>query len=95
MNMIRLNKKCIFSSFLICLVLTVVVNVISGIVITYTHLYIYPYQPYWNLVSTTFIFLAAALRLIHIACDYATIKAFKVGSLLRVVVFMVLAYVTS
>jgi diguanylate cyclase (GGDEF)-like protein len=85
----------IFSSFLICLALAVVVNVIYGIGIVYTHLFYIPiiltgiwYPRYAG-------FFAAALGLIHIACDYMTVEALKFGSLLRAGMFMVVANVTS
>jgi len=85
----------IFSTFLICLLLAVVVNVIYGIGIVYTHLFYIPiiltgiwYPRYAS-------FVAAALGLIHITCDYMTIEALEFGSLLRAGMFMVVAYVTS
>ena len=85
----------VFLSFVICLILAVVVNVIYGIDIVYTHLFYLPiiltgiWYPRYALL------LAAALGLIHIACDYATLEGFKVGSLIRAVIFMTVAYVTS
>ena len=85
----------IFSSFLICVVLAVIVNVSYGIDIVYTHLFYIPIILTGIWYPRYAIFLAAALGLIHIACDYATIEAFKIGSLLRAVMFMVVAYVTS
>ncbi len=85
----------IFSAFLICLVLAVVVNVIYGIDVVYTHLFYIPiiltgiwYPRYAGL-------FAAAMGLIHITCDYMTVDALKFGSLLRAGMFMVVAYVTG
>jgi diguanylate cyclase (GGDEF)-like protein len=94
-NFMNYRFVIIFSTFLTCLLLAVVVNVIYGIDIVYTHLFYIPiiltgiwYPRYAG-------FCAASLGLIHIACDYATIEAFKITSLLRGVMFMVVAYVTS
>ena len=85
----------LFSAFLVCVVLAVVVNIIYGIDIVYTHLFYIPIILTGVWYPRYAIFLAAALGLIHIACDYATLGAFKIGSLLRAVMFMVVAYVTS
>jgi PAS domain-containing protein len=85
----------IFSSLLVCLVLAVVVNVIYGIDIVYTHFFYIPIILAGIWYPRYAIFLAVALGLIHIACDYATIEAFKIGSLLRTIMFMMVAYVTS
>jgi hypothetical protein len=94
-NFMNYRFVIIFSTFLTCLLLAVVVNVIYGIDIVYTHLFYIPiiltgiwYPRYAG-------FCAASLGLIHIACDYATIEAFKITSLLRGVMFMVVAYLTS
>jgi diguanylate cyclase (GGDEF)-like protein/PAS domain S-box-containing protein len=89
------HRFIIFLSFLICVVLAIVVNVIYGIDIVYTHLFYIPIILTGIWYPRYAIFLAVALGLIHIACDYATIEAFKIGSLLRAVMFMVVAYVTS
>ncbi|MHB8908109.1 MAG: hybrid sensor histidine kinase/response regulator [Syntrophales bacterium] len=86
----------IFFTFLICLLLAVVVNLMYGIDIVYTHLFYVPiiltgvwYPRYAG-------FVAAALGLIHIACDYyQTIETLRLGSLLRAGMFMVVAYVTG
>ena len=85
----------VFSTFLICLVSAVVVNVIYGIDVVYTHLFYIPVILTGIWYPRYAIFLAAALGLIHIACDYTTVKALKIGSLIRAVMFMVVAYVTS
>ena len=85
----------VFSTFLICLALAVVVNVIYGIDIVYTHLFYLPIILTGIWYPRYAISLAAALGLIHIACDYATIKAFKIETLIRATMFMIVAYVTS
>ena len=85
----------VFTTFLICLVLAVVVNVLYGIDIVYTHLFYIPIVLAGVWYPRYAIFLAAALGLIHIACYYATLEAFKIESLLRAIMFMIVAYVTS
>ena len=85
----------VFLTCLTCLVLAVVVNVIYGIDIVYTHLFYLPIILTGIWYPRYAILLAAALGLIHIACDYATIEAFKVVSLLRAIMFMIVAYVTG
>jgi PAS domain S-box-containing protein len=85
----------VFSTFLICLVLAVVMNVIYEIDILYTHFFYIPIILTGIWYPRYAILLAAALGLIHIACDYATLGAIKVGSLFRAVMFMIVAYVTS
>ena len=94
-NFMNQRFVIIFSTFLICSLLAVVVNVIYGIDIVYTHLFYIPiiltgiwYPRYAG-------FLAAALGLFHISCEYATLGAFKIGSFLRAVMFMVVANVIS
>ena len=94
-NFMNQRFVIIFSTFLICSLLAVVVNVIYRIDIVYTHLFYIPiiltgiwYPRYAG-------FLAAALGLIHISCEYATLGAFKIGSFLRAVMFMVVANVIS
>jgi len=85
----------LFSAFLICVVLAVIVNVLYKIDIVYTHLFYIPIILTGIWYPKYAVFLAAALGLIHIACDYATAETFKIGALLRAVLFMVVAYVTS
>ena len=85
----------LFLTFLICSVLSVVVNVIYGIDIVYTHLFYIPIILAGIWYPRHAVFLAAALGLIHIACEYASAEAFKIGALLRAAMFMVVAYVTS
>ena len=80
---------------LICVALTFVVNVRYGIDIVYTHLYYIPIILTGIWYPRYALFFAAALGLIHIASDYANAESFKIGSLLRAVMFMVVAYVTS
>jgi preprotein translocase subunit YajC len=94
-NFMNQRFVIIFSTFLICSLLAVVVNVIYGIDIVYTHLFYIPiiltgiwYPRYAG-------FFAAALGLIHISCEYATQGAFKIGSFFRAVMFMVVANVIS
>jgi cytochrome b subunit of formate dehydrogenase len=77
------------------LALAVVVNIFSGIDIVYTHLVYIPIILTGIWYPRYAIFLAAVLGMIRIACDYATIEAFKTGTLLRAVMFMVVAYLTS
>ena len=85
----------VFSTFLICLALAVVVNVIYAIDIVYTHLFYIPIILTGIWYPRYVISLAAALGLIHMACDYATIKAFKIEPLIRATMFMIVGYVTS
>jgi len=85
----------LFLTFLICLVLSVVVNVIYGIDIVYTHLFYIPIILTGIWYPRYAVFLAATLGLIHIACEYSSAEAFKIGSLLRAAMFMVVAYVTG
>jgi two-component system, sensor histidine kinase and response regulator len=82
-------------TLLICLVLAVIVNVIYGIDIVYTHLFYIPiiFTGIWY--PRAAVFLAAILGLIHIACDYATLDTFKLGSILRAIIFVIVASVTS
>ncbi|MEI7997772.1 MAG: PAS domain S-box protein [Methylococcaceae bacterium] len=85
----------VVSTCLICLVLAVVVNVVYGIDIVYTHLFYLPIILTGIWYPRYAIFIAAALGLIHIACDFATIEAFKAGSLIRAIMFMIVGYVTG
>ena len=92
-----LNYRLIFlfSAFLVCVALAVVVNVIYGIDIVYTHLFYVPISLTGIWYPRYAVFLAAALGLIHITCDYTTGETFKIGTLIRTVMFMVVAYVIS
>lgn len=83
------------STFLICLVLAVVVNGIYGIDIVYTHLFYIPIILTGIWYPRYAVFLAAALGLIHIACDYIAGDTFTIGSFLRAIMFLVVAYLTS
>ncbi len=62
----------LLASFLICVVLAVVVNLLFAVDIVYTHLFYIPiiltgiWYPRYALL------MAAALGLIHIACDHAS-----------------------
>jgi diguanylate cyclase (GGDEF)-like protein/PAS domain S-box-containing protein len=85
----------VFSTFLLCVVLAIVVNVIYGIDIVYTHFFYIPIILTGIWYPRYAVLFASALGLIHIACDYATLDAFKVGSILRAIMFMVVAYITS
>jgi two-component system cell cycle sensor histidine kinase/response regulator CckA len=85
----------IFFTITICVLLAFVVNVVYGIDIVYTHLFYIPIILTGIWYPGYAIFCAAAMGITHIACDYATIEAFKIGSFLRAVMFMVVAYVTS
>ena len=85
----------IFFLFLVCSILALVVNVIYRIDIVYTHLFYVPIILTGIWYPRYAIFLAAALGLIHVASDYAALGALNIGSLLRAVMFMVVAYVTS
>jgi hypothetical protein len=85
----------LFFTSLICVVLTGVVNVIYGIDIVYTHLFYIPIILTGIWYPRYALFFAAALGLIHITSDYAAVEAFKIGPLLRAVMFMVVAYVAS
>jgi hypothetical protein len=85
----------LFLALLTCVVLTGVVNVIYGIDIVYTHLFYIPIILTGLWYPRYALFFAAALGLIHIASDYAAVEAFKIGPLLRTVMFIVMAYVTS
>lgn len=84
----------LLASFLICVVLAVVVNLLFAVDIVYTHLFYIPiiltgiWYPRYALL------MAAALGLIHIACDHATAETFKFGALLRAVLFVAVASVT-
>jgi diguanylate cyclase (GGDEF)-like protein/PAS domain S-box-containing protein len=92
-----MNYKIIslFSAFLVCVVLAVIMNIRYGIDIVYTHLFYIPIILTGIWYPRYAIFLAAVLGLIHIACDYASSGTFKIGSFLRAVTFMIVAYVTS
>jgi PAS domain S-box-containing protein len=94
-NFMNYRLIIVFSTCLICSILALIVNVIYGIDIVYTHLFYIPIILAGIWYPRYAIFLAAALGLIHITFDYAVIEAFKIGSLLRAVMFMVVAYVTS
>jgi PAS domain S-box-containing protein len=85
----------IFFTVTICVLLAFVVNVVYGIDIVYTHLFYIPIILTGIWYPGRAIFCAVAMGITHIACDYATIEAFKIGSFLRAVMFMVVAYVTS
>ena len=85
----------LFLTILICLVLSVVVNVSYGIDIVYTHLFYIPIVLTGIWYPRYAVFLGAALGLIHIACDYATAETFKIGVLIRAAMFMLVGYVTS
>lgn len=85
----------LFLAFLICVVSAVVVNVLYGIDIVYTHLFYIPIILTGIWYPRYAIFFAAVLGLIHITCDYTAVEAFQMGSLLRAVMFLVVAYVTS
>jgi PAS domain S-box-containing protein len=82
-------------AFLVCVVLAVIVNVRYGIDIVYTHLFYIPIILTGVWYPKYAVMFAAALGLVHIACDYATAETFKIGALLRAVLFVVVAYVTS
>jgi PAS domain S-box-containing protein len=86
---------CLFSAFLVCVVLAVIVNLFYGIDIVYTHLFYIPIILTGIWYPRYAVFVAAALGLIHIACDYATAETFKIEALFRAVLFMVVAYVTG
>lgn len=85
----------VFFICLICLVLAVVVNVIYGIDIVYTHFFYLPIILTGIWYPRYAILLASAMGLIHVACDYATTEAFKVVSFLRAAMFIIVAYATS
>ena len=82
-------------SILVCVVLAVIVNVFHGLDIVYTHLFYIPIILTGVWYPRYAVFLAASLGLVHIACDHATAETFKLGALLRAVLFMVVAYVIS
>ena len=85
----------VLAMFLICLVLTIIVNGLYGIGIVYTHLFYIPIILTALWYPRTAVFLAASLGLFHIACGYAAQDTFKAESFLRAVVFMLVAYVTG
>ena len=89
------RSNIVFSTFVLCLVLAVVVNVIYGIDTVYTHLFYIPIILTGIWYPRYAVLFAAALGLIHLACDFATFETFKAGALLRAVMFMIVAYVTS
>ena len=91
----NLRQGLLFLFILICVVLSVVVNFSYGIDIVYTHLFYIPIILTAIWYPRHAVFLAAALCLIHIACDYALIEKFKIAPYLRAVMFMVVAYVTK
>jgi hypothetical protein len=84
----------LFFAFLVCVVLSFVVNVLYGIDIVYTHLFYIPIILTGIWYPRYAFFFAAALGLTHIVSDYITVETFKIGSLLRAVMLMVVAYVT-
>jgi PAS domain S-box-containing protein len=92
-----MNYKLIllFSAFLVCVVLAVIVNLLYGIDIVYTHLFYIPIILTGIWYPRFAVFVAAALGLIHIACDYATAETFKIGAWLRALLFIAVAYVTG
>lgn len=81
-------------AFLVCVVLSVIVNVFYGIDIVYTHLFYIPIILTGVWYPRYVIPLAVSLGLFHIGCDYATAETFKIGALLRAVLFIAVAYVT-
>jgi hypothetical protein len=85
----------LFFISLVCVVLTGVINVIYGIDIVYTHLFYIPIILSGVWYPRYAVFLAVALGVLHVASDYASVEAFKVGPFLRAAMFMVVAYVTS
>ena len=85
----------IFSTFVLCLVLAVVVNIFYGIDTVYTHLFYIPIILTGIWYPRYAVFFALALGLIHVACDFATIETVKVGSIIRTMMFVMVAYVTS
>jgi hypothetical protein len=82
-------------SFLVCVVLTVIINGIYGIDTVYTHLFYIPiiltgiWYPRYTLD------MAAALGLMHIVSDYKAVGVFKVAPFVRMVTFTLVAAVTS
>ena len=85
----------VFSTFLLCLGLAVVVNYFYGIDTLYTHLFYIPIILTGIWYPRYAVLFALALGLTHIACDYATVGSFKIGAVLRAAMFMVVAFVTS
>jgi PAS domain S-box-containing protein len=94
-GIMRFGKLIVFSTTLICVVLAVVLNVFLGIDIVYTHLFYIPIILTGIWYPRYAVALAAVLGVIHIACDYFTLYAFKVESLIRAAMFMAVAYVTA
>lgn len=79
----------------ICVVLTGIVNVVYRIDMVYTHLFYVPIILTGIWYPRYALFFAALLGLVHIVSDYSAVAGFKTGPLLRAVMFMVVAYVTS
>lgn len=91
----NLRRHFLFFTSLLCVVLIVVVNVIYGIDMVYTHLFYIPIILTGIWCPRYTLFCVAVLGFIHIASDYAAVEAFKIDPLLSAVMFMIVAYVTS
>jgi diguanylate cyclase (GGDEF)-like protein/PAS domain S-box-containing protein len=95
MRFVNARSVLFFSTLIACVVFAVVVNVTYGIDIVYTHLFYVPIILAGIWYRRYALYVAAALGLIHIACDYAGSGNFKIESILRASIFIILAYVIS
>lgn len=93
--MLKVNLIIFYSVFLFCIILSIVVNTIFGYDIVYTHLFYIPIILSGIWYPGYAIFVALALGLIHIICDYLSLNTLKLSPFLRSGIFLTVAYVIS
>ncbi|MCX8110944.1 MAG: diguanylate cyclase [Syntrophorhabdaceae bacterium] len=93
--MVRYSLIIFSLAFLICVIASVVINLIYGYDIVYTHLFYIPIILAGLWYPRLAVIVAAILGAVHITCDYISIKTFQAGPFLRTVMFISVAYVIS
>lgn len=86
----------IFSlAFFFCVVLSVIVNLIYGVDVVYTHLFYIPIIISGIWYPRQAVFIAAAFGAIHIICDYLSMNTLRLSPFLRSGIFIIVAFVIS
>ncbi|MDD5475505.1 MAG: sensor domain-containing diguanylate cyclase, partial [Syntrophales bacterium] len=90
-----MHLSVLLASIMVSVVAAMVVNIFYGIDILYTHLFYIPIVLAGVWYPRYAVYLAATLGILHIAYDYAAVKQFNAWPMLRAIMFIVVAYVTS